>query len=63
MPSPGVMRGPAAGNRAGIDTGVATCTVPRWDGDFDRRIFIPLSVEISIESTLDPSRISISFLT
>src|SRR6185312_28458 len=60
-PSPGVGRA-GAGRSAGRGTGVATCTVPRWAGDLEMRIFIPFSVEISIESTLEPSRISISFL-
>ena len=35
--------------------GAATCTAPRCCGLFEMRIFIPLSDEISIESTVDSS--------
>jgi len=43
--------------------GGAICIVPRPLGLFEIRIFIPLSDEISIESTVDSSRMSMSFLT
>jgi hypothetical protein len=36
--------------------------VPRCAGDFAMRSFIPLSDEISIESTVEPSSMSMSFL-
>ncbi len=46
---------------AGMDA--AICTPPRCCGVFEIRSFIPLSEEISIESTDEPSSISMSFLT
>jgi hypothetical protein len=46
-----------------MDSGGATWTVPRCCGVLEMRIFIPLSVEISMESTLDSSSISTSFFT
>jgi hypothetical protein len=49
--------------QAGIAIGAATCIAPRCCGVFDILIFIPLSDEISIESTLDSSSISTSFFT
>jgi hypothetical protein len=57
-----VARPADAGSIAGMGTDAAICT-PRCCGLLDSRIFIPLSVEISIESTVDSSRISISFFT
>ena len=53
----------AGGSSAGIAIGAATCTAPRCCGVFEILIFIPLSDEISIESTLDSSSISTSFFT
>ena len=46
-----------------MTAGGATCIAPRPLGLFEIRIFMPLSDEISIESTVDSSRMSISFLT
>ena len=46
-----------------MTAGGATCMAPRPLGLFEIRIFIPLSDEISIESTVDSSRMSMSFLT
>ena len=46
-----------------ITAGGATCIAPLPLGLFEIRIFMPLSDEISIESTVDSSRMSISFLT
>ena len=43
--------------------GAATWTAPRFCGLLEMRIFIPLSDEISIESTVDSSMMSMSFLT
>src|SRR5882762_6655780 len=43
--------------------GAAIWTAPRCCGVFEILIFIPLSDEISIESTLDSSSISTSFFT
>ena len=48
---------------AGIGIGAATCIVARCVGVLLMRIFIPLSDEISMESTDDSSSISTSFFT
>jgi hypothetical protein len=64
IPSAGVARAPVtAGRSAGTETGAATWTAPRCCGLLEMRIFMPLSDEISMESTVDSSKISISFLT
>src|SRR5215510_549561 len=64
-PSDGVGRAimGAAGSKAGTGNGVATCTAPRCCGLFEMRILSPLSDEISMESTVDSSIISMSFFT
>jgi hypothetical protein len=46
-----------------MGSGAGICSAPRCCGVFEIRIFIPLSEEISTESTDEPSSISISFLT
>jgi hypothetical protein len=48
---------------AGLGIGAAIGIAPRGGALFDSRSFIPLSEEISMESTVEPSSISISFLT
>jgi hypothetical protein len=63
VPSAGVRRGAGAGITAGICIGCATDTAPRCCGVFEMRIFIPLSDEISMESTVDSSSSSTSFFT
>ena len=63
MGSVGVRRATGAANKAGMATGEEICTAPRCCGVLEMRIFIPLSDEISTESTDEPSSISISFLT
>ena len=51
------------GGLIGMAIGAAICIVPRLVGVLLMRIFIPLSLEISIESTEDSSSISTSFFT
>src|SRR5512146_1378412 len=62
-PCAGDRRPTGAGTIVGIGSGVATCMAPRCCGLLEMRIFIPLSEVISIESTLESSMMSISFLT
>jgi hypothetical protein len=52
-----------AGNTVGTDTGAAIGTAPRCTGLLAIRILMPFSVEISIESTVDSSIMSMSFFT
>ncbi len=65
IPATGVVRASAIGAGMSVGIGIegATCTAPRCCGDFEMRIFIPLSEEISMESTVDSSSISTSFFT
>jgi len=53
----------AGAGGAACTTGATACMVPRAEGVLLMRIFIPLSDEISIESTEDSSSISTSFFT
>ena len=60
----GVAIGNTAGNATGAGIGAArVIAAARCCGLFEIRSFMPLSVEISMESTVEPSSISMSFFT
>jgi hypothetical protein len=66
-PSAGVRR-PGSNAACGaiigaIMVGWATCMAPRPVGLLEMRSFMPLSDDISMESTVDSSSMSMSFLT